>query len=309
MIKRRIFAVLSALALLLCTALTGCGSGSASDMPASDVGSYCYDQADVLTPETENHIITLNDALFALSGAQIVVVCVDTTGTIGIDDYAHSLFNSWSIGSAEENNGILILLSIGEDDYWTLQGEGLEDMLPSGTLKLMQNTYLEPDFAAKNYDAGVRLYFDALISQLETLYSIDLDTWNGAPGEYTPAGGDASASDSDSGSSDIVMIVIVILIIVLIIVIAANGKGGGGGGSSGRRHSPTVTIPRTVMRGGYIPNPRPTVRPPSRPSGGSSFGGSRGGFSGGSSFGGSRGSSGGFRGGGGSSRGGGAGRR
>ncbi len=305
MITRRFFAVLAAFALLLCTVLTGCDENRTPDMPSPDVGSYCYDRADVLTTETENHIITQNDALFAMTGAQIVVACVDTTGSTGISDYAYSLFNSWGIGSAEENNGVLILLSIGEDDYWTLQGEGLEDTLPSGLIKTMQNTYLEPDFAAKDYDAGVRLYFDAVISHLETLYSVDLDTWNGAPGEYTQASGDASASDTNDGSSAIFIAIFIVIVIVVIILIAFSGGGSSGGGTR-RRHSPTVTIPRTVMRGGYYPGPRPTVRPPNRPSGGSfgggSFGSSRGGFSGG-------GSSGGFRGGGGSSRGGGAGRR
>lgn len=303
MIIRRIFAALAAAALLL---LSGCSGGqSLPDLPDAETASACYDEANVLTPETENYIITQNDALFALTGAQIVVACVNTTGTTDISDYAHSLFNSWGIGSAEENNGVLVLLSIGEEDYWTLQGEGLEDSLPSGILKTMQNEFLEPDFAVKQYDAGVRLYFDAILTHLETLYSVDLDTWSGAPGAFTRA---ESETDSVSGGSfDAVMIAIVIVIVILIIVAIANGKGGssGGGsshGGSSKRHTstPTVSIPRAMMRGGYYPNPRPTVRPPSRPSGGS-FGGS--------SFGGSRGSSGGFRGGGGSSRGGGAGRR
>lgn len=300
MITRRIFAALAAAAFLL---LSACSGGqSLPDLPDAETASACYDEANVLDPETENYIITQNDALFALTGAQIVVACVNTTGMTDISDYAHTMFNKWAIGSAEKNNGVLVLLSIGEEDYWTLQGEGLEDTLPSGMLKTMQNEFLEPDFAVKQYDAGVRLYFDALLAHMESLYSVDLDTWNGAPGEFTHA--DSETESSSGGSFDAVMIAIVIVIVILVIIMIANGKGGSShGGSSGRR-SPTVSIPRTTMRGGYYPNPRPTVRPPSRPSGGS-FGGSFGG----SSFGGSRGSFGGFRGGGGSSRGGGAGRR
>ncbi len=310
---RRFLAAFTAAVLLL---FSGCTDKQPTpDLPKAEDASAAYDPAGVLSPEAENYIVTRNDALFALTGAQIVVACVDSTGSMDIADFAYHLFNSWGIGSAEENNGILVLLSIGEDDYWTLQGEGLEDTLPSGLIKTMQNTHLEPDFAVRQYEDGVRTYFDALVFHLETLYSVDLDTWNGAPGAYTQAIEQDVETATGTTFTDILMIAIVIVIIVLVVAVIVSGKGGGsshGGGSSGHKRTPTVTIPRTVMRGGYYPNPRPTVRPPTHPGGGSSFGGSsRGGFSGGSSFGGriSGGPSGGFRGGGGSSRGGGAGRR
>ncbi len=305
MMKRRLFAATAALTIALSSLLlTGCGGSVKGEaMPDATELFYVYDEASVLSPEEENYIVTQNDALFALTGAQIVVACVDTTGAVDMGDYAYMLFNEWGIGSAERDNGILVLLSIGEDDYWTLQGEGLEDTLPSGILKTMQNEYLEPDFAAKDYGAGVLLYFDALVSHLETAYSVDLDTWNGAAGDYTPAQGDETAVESSGSSLNILIGAIAIVIVILVIVMIVNASRGGGGGSGGgtrkRTSSPTVTIPRTVYRGGYYPNPRPTVRPPSRPSGG--MGGfSGGGFSGGGM---SRG------GGGGSSRGGGAGRR
>ena len=97
-----------------------------------------------------------------------------TTGNHDIKDYAYAVFNKWKIGSADKNNGVLILLSVEEDDYWVLQGKGLETLLPSGTLKLMLDDYLEPYFAKKQYDEGVRALFDALIKQYEQIYSVSI---------------------------------------------------------------------------------------------------------------------------------------
>ena len=293
--------------LLLSLALTAHADG----LPEPTSQFYVLDEAGVLGPAAEAKIVSENQALFALTGAEIAVVCVDTTGTADIADYAYDLFNKWGIGSTQRNNGVLILLSIGEDDYWVLQGQGLEETLTSGMLKLWNNDYLEPHFAKKQYEDGVLALFDAIVAHLETMYSVDIESWDGAPGEFTPK--DAAPAEKDGDGSSVFMTVLIVIIVILLILLILNASSGGG---SGHRHTRTIIHTPVIVRpprSGYYPGSS------YRPRGGSSFGGSshggisggrpgssRGGFSGGSP-GGSRG---GFSGGGGGrSRGGGAGRR
>jgi uncharacterized protein len=225
-----------------------------------------------------------------------------------IGDYATQMFNKWGIGSAEKNNGVLILLSISDDNYWILQGKGLEDLLSSGTLKQMVNADLEPHFAAKEYDAGARAMFDSVVSHLSSVYNVDLNNWSGAPGSFTQGGTEIR---EESGSTvDILIWAVLIVIVILMIAAYFNSASGGNnhhGGSGGHRRPRTRTyVGPTYGYGGY---PRPRPMPPRggsygpRPGGFS--GGSRGGFSGGSRGG----FSGGRSGGGGISRGGGVGRR
>ena len=133
---------------------------------------YVYDEPSVLSLATEEHIVSVNEKLNELCGAQIVIACVNTTGDEDIADYAYRLFNKWEIGSEEHNNGVLVLMSIQEDDYYALQGTGLEDLLSSGTLKLMLDESLEPYFAAGNYDAGATAIFDRIVTFVEDLYSL-----------------------------------------------------------------------------------------------------------------------------------------
>ncbi|MBR5743192.1 MAG: TPM domain-containing protein, partial [Clostridia bacterium] len=167
---------LSALCLLLL--LTSCAGAGNKDgaIPSPPETFYVYDGAKVLGDETEEWIVAHDYSLEAQTGAQIVVVCVETTGETDIADYAYRLFNDWGIGSEEKDNGVLLLLSIGEDDYWALQGQGIEDTLSSGMLKLLLNAHLEPHFAAGEYEEGVRETFDALIEFFETAYGVKVDT-------------------------------------------------------------------------------------------------------------------------------------
>ena len=289
--------LLSALLLfsiLCCVFFTGCDEQTQESdiIPDASADFYVYDEAQVLSEQAEEYILAQNDALFALTGAQIVVACVNTTGYTDIADYAKDMFNQWGIGSAEKNNGVLLLLSIWEDDYWLLQGQGLEDLLPSGTVKLMLNEHLEPYFAEQQYESGVLVLFDALCAHLESVYAADLSQWNGESGAFTQNEAVFPSSDEEySDELDTAMIAIIIVIVILIIAAANSSSGGSSSGGSGRSGK-TVIIPTVSYRPRYH-----------RPTGGSHYGGRIGGF------GGSSGGFGGRTGGGGRSRGGGAGRR
>lgn len=160
---------LGVLLFILAAALPAYG---AIDIPASSELFYVADFANVLSQDTENLIIDRNDALHQATGAQIVVATVDFLDGAEIEDYAYRMFNEWQIGDAEKNNGVLLLLVIGEENYWAVQGKGLEKSLSSGTLDEILQTYLEPDFAEADYDDGVRKTFLALADQLEGIYGV-----------------------------------------------------------------------------------------------------------------------------------------
>lgn len=331
------FAVLCLTALLLCS-LTIPVLAAVPDRPQNQ---YVLDEAGVLDDATEREIISKNQKLFEKTGGEIVIVAVDFLGGQEIDDYVHTLFNSWGIGSAERNNGILLVMAIGEDNYYAQAGYGIEDYFDKKMQGLLDD-YLEPDFAVRDYDAGAKKFFDAVYTELET-YSYN-DSYDDQ--EYIQGGmyEDDHYNTYESGfrASDMIFTILgfvfrILLIIVVIVVILAvirgisgGGRGGPGGGSGGggsgfwrgmfwgnmlsgrRRRSWYAPPPPPPPPGGFGPAPRP-------PRSGGGFGGF-GGFSGGGHSGGfSRGggSRGGFSGGGrsggfsrgGGSRGGGAGRR
>ena len=169
--------VIRFLDIIICAAVlcVSFRTGAFAKIPSPSRYFYVYDEANVLSLSTEDHIISVNDELYARCGAQIVVACVNTTGNTAIDDYAYKLFNKWEIGDKEQKNGVLVLLSIDDNNYYALQGKGLENLLSSGTLKVLLDQYLEPFFSTGDYDTGVKEIFDELAIFLSQIYSISIN--------------------------------------------------------------------------------------------------------------------------------------
>ena len=144
-------------------------------LPDAPTG-YVYDGANVLSPSTESYIERTGSALAEACGAEVVVATVDFTDGEDIADYAYDLFNKWGIGDKKANNGLLILLSIGAEDYYAEPGVGLTDVFTGGVLDAMLYDYLEDDFAAKEYDSGVKKVYARAVEILEDHYNVSYST-------------------------------------------------------------------------------------------------------------------------------------
>ncbi len=184
---------------------------------------YVADYAKVLSSETEKWIVKQNQDLYKRTGAQIVVVTVDFLGGMEIEDYAYKLFNKWGIGSKEKNNGVLLLLAIGEDNYWCVQGKGLENSLDSGAIGDILYDNLEPDFAKQKYNAGVKKTFDVLYAQVDAISKNPAPTPTATVKRtqtpYAPSyGGYTSGSDGSAG-----LIFLLLFFSIGIIAIAIRG--------------------------------------------------------------------------------------
>ena len=291
---KRILCLLCALMLALCPA---CALAASSVIePTEDF--YVNDQANVLTEETEGLIVLNNDKLAEACGAQIVFVTLDTTGSTDIETYAYQLFRQWRIGSSDKNNGVLVLLAIGDDDYWLTDDVGLQDDLTAGDLSELANRYLEPYFAKKDYDTGVLLLFSALferVSEIEkadvrlddTLYSQyvaeqerNYETTQDRANSYVPG----MDREPEGGG----FVGWVIALIVILIVVNALRRAVWRGVRPGPRHifmNPWFMRPRPPRPPRHMPfddgpRPGPGPHPGPRPGGFGGFGGPRsGGFS------------------------------
>ena len=223
-------AVIALLALMCAPALAKVVS------PGSDY--YYLDNANVLGEALEGEIYFSNQLLSEACGAQIVVVTLDSTGSTPIDDYAYDLFNQWEIGDAEKQNGLLILLAIEDDDYYVEPGSGLRSKLSAGSLKDYNDRYLESDFAAKRYEAGVKKLFEALFARVADTYSADVSVSDGiaAYDDFVAAQTGRSAEDyggyvqparnsrSESDGSGLGLIVFVLVIILIVVSVKRSSR-------------------------------------------------------------------------------------
>ena len=305
---------------------------------------YYLDNANVLSEALEGEIYFSNVLLNDACGAQVVVVTLNSTGSESIDDYAYELFNSWGIGDASRKNGFLLLLAIGDDDYYALCGAGLDSKFSSGTMKTYFDRYLEDDFAAGNYESGVKKFFEAAYERIADTYNASVTTQQGiqayqnylnqqsqsTTSGQSGYGGWAQPQQTHGGNGLGKNLLIIILIVAVLMFLKKRRANKPSGGHTG--YQTGYTAPKPSGGSGFMKwymlsqlfkqfgNQRPqnhhstgfyhsTPSHTSHSNSGSSL--FNGLFGGGSGSGGSHRPSGGFggaRGGGGSSRGGGAGR-
>ena len=155
------------LALCLCLSL-GISAYAVVDQSES---FYVADYSNVLSNDTEQMIINYNGALEQqCQGAQIVVVTVDYLDGMYSDEYAYQLFNDWGVGSADYNNGMLLLLAIQENKAWLAYGLGLNSLIDSDQVDSLLDKYFWKDFDRGNYDEAVTSLFNALLKWYDEQY-------------------------------------------------------------------------------------------------------------------------------------------
>lgn len=143
------------------------------------VGSYQYvlDDQNVIADDTKAYIDAINASLFAQTGAQIAVEVVDTTGSTPIDAYTQQEFERLGVGSAERDNGILLVLALKNEynggpngDYYIGWGSGWSGSEQTALQSILGR--MEQPFAAGKYDRAVRDTFDALVAYLAEGYGV-----------------------------------------------------------------------------------------------------------------------------------------
>ena len=321
--KRGVAAVVMLLALAISVAIGQAKKPSENTPEASTnvVGSYTYvlDEKGVLSDQTCAHIDAINASLFAQTGAQIAVEVISTTGNTKIGDYTAQEFNRLGVGSAERNNGILLVLALDNyykgqpgGDYYVGWGKGFSTN-EGDSINSIMNSNMEFDFVKGNYDGAVLSTFDALTKYLADGYGVKVkenyipavqDTYSSIGGDYrSESSGYFEPTASSLLGQAIMMLLVLLVIWVLLDRMRYNRY-------RRRYMRPGMGVP-TVM---YYPvfwgrphRPRPprpphhNNRPPRGPGGFGGSGGGRGsggGFGGGSfGGGGGRGFGGGFGGG------------
>lgn len=281
------------------------------------LGSYTYvrDDAGVLKEQTIEYIVGMNESLFAQTGAQIMVQTVKSTGKQSIEEYAIELGNLYQIGDENRDNGLVLVLALDnissgglKGDYWVEPGDGIYDYV--NQLDELCRAYLEWDFAAGDYDAGVRKTFDAFIEWFEKHYRVDV-RYNYIPvvrenfsagNYYTHTLGHVESTAGEILANLIVLMFVLLMIWVIVDAIRWNSY-------RARYMRPGMGIPTVTYRpifwgrprrrivvhhrpprGFGGPGPRhysgPSHRPPSGGFGGGGRTGGRNSFGGGGSFGG-----------------------
>lgn len=214
---------------------------------------YAEDYTSVMDEGTKQDINRIGKALENQTGAQVVLAVVPSIPDGDIETYANGFFRTRGLGSQEKNNGILLLVSLGDRKARVEVGYGLEGALNDAKAGRILDETLIPRFQEGNYDGGMKAAYLALVKVCMEEYQIDTLSADGKNMLYedSPSTGHMELSPFELLflCAGILLLIIVdqkffggfftqLLIQLLMIISSRGGRGGGfgshgGGGSAG----------------------------------------------------------------------------
>lgn len=186
----------------------------AQDFPAVSnrlVNDYTQTLSSSQVAQLEQKLVALDDS----TSTQIAVVIIKSVGSYDIADYGVRLAQQWGIGGKEHDNGILLLVAIGDRQVTIQTGYGLEGAVPDIIAHRIIENEIKPAFRREDYYTGIDRATDAIISYTKGEYQT----------ERRDTGGERGA----------IGLFILIVFIVLIIVLFSKNGGDNDGEIMGRR--------------------------------------------------------------------------
>lgn len=173
------------------------------EKPNRLVNDYTNTLSETEINQLEQKLVAFDDS----TSTQIAVVLIKSLDGYDVADYAVRLAETWGIGGSKNNNGVLLLASIGDRKVTIQTGYGVEGALPDAIARRIIENEIKPNFKTGNYFGGLDQGTSAIISYTK--------------GEYKEARKKPQESKGPSG--------FVIFLIIIAIIFLISKKGGGGG--------------------------------------------------------------------------------
>lgn len=146
-----------------------------------DATQYVSDPAAILSSSARDTINATLSRLERLTGIETAVVVVPSVGEQDVFAFAHSLFQTWGIGKASSDNGLLIVFVLDRREIRFVTGYGLEGYLTDALCKRIQQRYMVPEFRLGHYDEGMTAGIAAVYDTLRDTMTAESDDDDGIP--------------------------------------------------------------------------------------------------------------------------------
>lgn len=127
------------------------------------------DQAKVLSANEKQNLEAKIRNIYKQGKAQIGVIIVPTTGAEGIFDFAMRTAEQWKLGSAKQDNGLLIAVAVNDRKIHIATGYGLEGVLPDIMVGRIIRNQITPYFKSGQYGQGIQ----AGVMEIERILNLD----------------------------------------------------------------------------------------------------------------------------------------
>jgi uncharacterized protein len=211
------------LAALLLAALCQPAPAPAQDAPPipQPVG-LVNDRANLLDARHRGQLEAFLDQLKRKSGAEFVILTVQTTAPLTPSEYKVKVFEQWGLGQKGEDDGLLMLVAVEEREVRFETGYGLEGALPDGMQSRIFRRYMQPRFRDGDFPGGIIEGVKQCAARIAEEKGVTIE-WNGRELHYT------------GGSNGRVPIWVPLVIFLVIAIMLTRMRGGGPPSGRGRR--------------------------------------------------------------------------
>ena len=133
--------------------LAAAGTAGARDFPKPR--GAVSDFAGVLDADARARLAALAADLESKTTAELAIVTVDSLAGDTVENTANAIFNAWGVGQKGKDNGVLILLAVGDRKTRIEVGYGLEGTLNDGLCGEIIRAKMIPEFKAGRLAAGL----------------------------------------------------------------------------------------------------------------------------------------------------------
>jgi uncharacterized protein len=126
------------------------------------------DQAHLLSPAQVADLTSKSQALETQSGRQFVIATVNSLEGYPIEDYAYRLGRFWKIGSAKNNDGVVLVVAPNERKVSIATGYGAGGFMTDAMSGIIIREAILPHFKQNppDYGGGIVAGADAIIKQM-----------------------------------------------------------------------------------------------------------------------------------------------
>jgi uncharacterized membrane protein YgcG len=180
--------------------------------PKPDNGWYIVDQAGKLSQDDIKKLNVKIENLNKTTKNEYGALILNSLDGESIDDVAQTTFRSWGIGKKDLNNGVLLVIAVGDRKSRIQTGKGAEGDLPDLLCNDILTKTLRPRLKANDFYGGVNDTIDAMASHVENRNKTPVAS-NGSRSSSKSVAASEPTSDSRSNGGGAVIIVIAVVVL------------------------------------------------------------------------------------------------
>lgn len=170
----------SGVALLVTVALAAATTAFAAFKVPSLRGPV-VDDAGLLDAATERLLDQGLRRLWSAGGSQVAVLTVPTLDGMAIEQASIAVTDAWKLGSATQDNGILLMVARDERSVRIEVGQGREGELTDAYARRIIDQVIVPHFKSGDFDRGVVAGVQAILSYTDPSFDLGMQAYTQRP--------------------------------------------------------------------------------------------------------------------------------